>query len=633
MIKTVYGALAAIAVVCALAAAEARDLIEPPALAQEVAEGKLPPIAERVPTEPRVISLTGDTAPGAYGGDLRMLIGRSQDVRLLVAYGYARILTYEPSFALVPDIAADVEVADGRTFTIRLRPGHKWSDGHPFTTEDFRYYWEDVANNAELSPSGPPIEMLVGGERPTVEVVDETTIRYGWSRANPFFLPALARAASLYIFRPAHYLKRFHAKYADPEALRLKAKAESKASWAALHNGLDNLYKFDNPALPTLEPWMNTTRPPATRFVAKRNPYFHRIDENGRQLPYIDRVLLSVADPKLIPAKAGAGEVDLQSRAISFSNYTFLKENEERNDFTTRLWRTAKGAHLALFPNLNHNDPGWRALFRDVRFRHALSLAIDRELINESLYYGLAIASNNTVLAESPLFEPEYQSAWASYDPDQASALLDEIGLTERDGEGTRLMPDGRPLNVIVETAGEDTEQTDVLELIRENWAAVGIKLFTRPSQREVFRNRVFAGETLVSIWSGLENGVPTADMSPEELTPVHQLSLQWPKWGQHYETGGASGEAPDTPEAKELLQLQQAWLDAQTAEERADIWHRILAIHAEQTFTIGIVAAVMQPIVVNRRLMNVPEEGVYNWDPGAQFGMYRPDTFWFASE
>ncbi len=147
-----------------------------------------------------------------------------------------------------------------------------------------------------------------------------------------------------------------------------------------------------------------------------RNPYFHRVDANGLQLPYIDRFVLAVADPKLIPAKTGAGEADLQARDVHFNNYTFLKQGEKQNGYRTLLWRPGKGSHFALFPNLNVNDPVWRKLLRDVRFRRALSLAIDRSLVNQVLYFGLAIESNNTVLPQSPLFREAYRDRWARYD-------------------------------------------------------------------------------------------------------------------------------------------------------------------------------------------------------------------------
>ena len=611
-------------------AAQALELQETPMLRDAVAKGALPPVEKRAPEEPQVVAMDGYKTPGRQGGELRMLINRAKDVRLMVVYGYARLVSYNESYDLVPDLLKQVDVEEGRRFTLRLRKGHKWSDGHPFTSADFAYWWNDVANNKELSPSGPPIDLFVDGEPPVFEALDETTVRYTWSKPNPFFLPALAAASPLLIYRPAHYLSQFHAKYAPKEQLDAALKKARTRNWASLHNRIDNMYDFDNPELPTLEPWMNTTKPPATRFVSERNPYYHRVDEAGRQLPYIDRVILNVSDGKLIPAKAGTGEVDLQGRSLAFSNYTFLRDNEDEANIRTYLWRIAKGSQVTLFPNLNVQDEVWRKLFRDVRFRRALSLAIDREMINESLYFGLALESNNTVLPESPLYREVFQKKWAYFDPDEADDLLDEIGLTERDGEGTRLLPDGRPAEIIVETAGEDVEQTDVLELIRETWAEVGIKLFIKPSQRDVFRNRVFAGEAQMAVWTGLENGLPTADMSPIELAPTSQQQLQWPMWGQWRETRGQAGEVPDMPAATELLELSDAWLTAQSDEERAEIWRKMLQIHADRVFTIGVVSGVQQPIVIKRDLRNVPEKGVWNWEPGAQFGIYKPDTFWF---
>lgn len=609
--------------------ASALEFIETPMLKDAVAAGKLPAVGQRVPQMPLVTKFDRASAePGRHGGTLNMLIGRARDVRMLVVYGYARLVGYDRNLEMVADILESYEVREGRAFTFRLRKGHKWSDGTPFTTEDFRYYWEDVANNRELSPSGPPRDLLVEGEAPAFEVLDDVTLRYTWSKPNPDFLANLAGASSLFIYRPAHYLRQFHKRYSKKIA-QAEADGSAKRKWSQVHNRLDNLYQFDNPDLPTLQPWMNTTRPPADRFVAVRNPFFHRVDANGRQLPYVDRVVMAVADSKLIPAKTGAGESDLQARDIQFNNYTFLKQNEQRNSFRTLLWRTGTGSQFALYPNLNVNDPVWRTLLRDVRFRRALSLAIDRSLVNQVIYFGLGTEANNTVLAESPLFRPQYQKRWATYDRKAANRLLDEIGL-KRGGEGVRQLPDGRPLEIIVETAGEGTEQSDILELIRETWREVGIKLFTKPSQRENFRKRVFSGDTVMAVWGGLENGIPTADMSPEMLAPTSQQQLQWPKFGQYVETGGKSGERVDIPEVLELARLLQAWYRSAERAERERIWHRMLEIHAEQQFVIGVVCGVPQPVIARQSLMNVPARGVYNWNPGAFFGMYRPDTFWF---
>lgn len=613
----------------ALAHGAPAALIETPMLKADVAARKLPPIMQRLPDSPLVIAMDGKTLePGQHGGTLNMLIGRARDVRMLVVYGYARLVGYDRALVLVPDILQNVDAKEDRVFTMKLRAGHKWSDGQPFTSEDFRYFWEDVANDKDLSPAGPPSALLVDGQPPKVEIVDKTTVRYTWAKSNPDFLPLMAGASPLLIYRPAHYLKQFHKKY-TPKVVEAEKAEPGKRHWATVHNREDNLYQFDNPSLPTLQPWLNTTKPPTDRFIAVRNAYFHRIDDKGRQLPYIDRVVLPVVDGKLIPAKAGAGESDLQARDIHFNNYTFLKMGEKTNNYKTLLWRTAKGSHIALYPNLNVVDPVWRQLLRDVRFRRALSLSIDRAQINQVLYFGLASESNNTVVPESPMFRKEYQTQWAKLDRKAADKLLDEIGL-KKGSDGIRRLSDGRPLEIIVETAGESTEQTDVLELVRENWREVGIKLFSKPSQRDLLRNRVFSGEAMMSVWQGLDNGMPGPDTAPDELAPKDQAQLQWPKFGQYHETKGKSGEAPDFPEAIELMKLANAWRSADR-EGREKIWHRMLALHADQQFSIGIVNNVMQPMVVTNTLKNVPEKGLYNWDPGALMGIYRPDTFWFT--
>jgi peptide/nickel transport system substrate-binding protein len=311
-------------------------------------------------------------------------------------------------------------------------------------------------------------------------------------------------------------------------------------------------------------------------------------------------------------------------------NYTFLKSSSKRNEFDVRLWKTPKGAHIALYPNLNTKHLAYRELMRDVRFRRALSLAIHRFEINQVVYFGLVQESNNTVLAECPLYKPEYQNDGIEFDMEHANQLLDELGLTQRDDRGVRLLPDGRPLEILIQTAGESTEQTDVLELIHDSWLDAGIKLYSIPSTREVFRNRIFSGDALMSIWAGLENALPSSDTSPRDLAPTSKYQYQWPQWGAYYESSGKSGEAPELPAARELVVLNDQWTRASTREERTAIWHEMLDINREQMFTIGIVNHVQHPLVVSNFLHNVPDKGFWGISPGSYFGIYKPDTFWF---
>ena len=607
---------------------------EAPSLAKKVAAGKLPPVEERLPFNPRKLNFKNlGLKIGKYGGSIRMLMARAKDARQMSVYGYSRLVGYHPkTFELEADILESFEVKEGRRFTFELRRGHKWSDGQPLTSEDFRYWWEDVANNKELSPVGPPKIMTINGELPIFEVINRYKFRYTWKRPNPDFLPRLASASPLYIYRPAHYMRQFHEKYTDRNILKKTVKKSKQRNWAALHNKMDNLYRNDNVDLPVLQPWVSISKPSASRLIFKRNPFFHRVDPEGKQLPYADSFIFTIANNKLIPAKTGTGEVDLQARYLRFDDYTFLKKGEERSPYSTRLWKTAKGAHLALFPNLNVNNPILRKLIRDVRFRRALSLGVHRHEINQVIYYGLAIGGNNSVLPESPLYRPTYRNKWANFDLQKANQLLDEIGLVQRDSSGIRLMPDGSPLHLIIETAGESTEQTDVLELVRDSWLKIGIKIFSKPSQRNVFRNRIFSGETAMSIWSGVENGLITANSSPAEFVPTSQQSLQWPKWGQYHETNGKAGEKPTGEHVIHLLELYQRWKNTAAQKEKSKIWQKILEIHSDQVYSIGLVAAVLQPVVVSSQLKNVPLSAIYNWNPGAHFGIYKPDTFWFAT-
>src|SRR5215471_3544723 len=490
----------------AFAADPLPPLPESPMFAERVKSGDLPPVAERVPRPPRIVrEFAGDEGPGKPGGQLNMLISSARDTPLMTVYSYARLIVYDDKFTLHPDILESYEVKDSKEFTFKLRPGHKWSDGHPFTTEDFRYFWEDVANNKDLSSSGPSVVLMVDGKPPKVEIIDELTIKYTWDAPNPYFISSQAQAAPLWLYRPAHYLKQFHAKYSSPEEIAKAAKGgQDTSNWVQIHRRHDVMYNNDNPELPTLNPWVLVTAPPAQRFVFQRNPYYYRVDSKGVQLPYFDSVVFTQAAANLIPAKAGLGESDLQPRYLKMRDYTFLRKSAKQSGVNVLLWEEGSGSQLALYPNLNAKDDDWRKLNRDVRFRRALSLAIDRDEINQVAFIGLAKPSNNTILPRSVLFKPEYATKWATYDPKQANKLLDEIGLKKRSANGIRLMPDGEPAVVVVEHTGEDTEVSDVLTLIKDHWKKVGIQLLSKPQSTENFRVRVFSGEASMAAYAGV---------------------------------------------------------------------------------------------------------------------------------
>ncbi|MEM7445572.1 MAG: ABC transporter substrate-binding protein [Pseudomonadota bacterium] len=596
-----------------------------PALEERVAAGTLPPVDERLPEVPATIV---PLSAGEYGGQIEWLAGRARDIRIMNVYGYSRLVGYDAELNLVADILESFDVEDGRIFTFNLRPGMRWSDGAPFTTEDFRYEWFDVQLNEDIRPYGPDFRLLVDGELPVVEIIDDYTIRYSWSQPNPRLIPALAGARPLYLYAPSHYLSQYHGDYADADTLQAEVLAAEVQDWSVLHVRRGNLYAATNPDLPILQPWVNTTRPPSERFHFVRNPYYHRVDDQGRQLPYIDSVYVNISDSSLIAAQTGTGGSDLQARHIRIDDYAFLAQGAETNNYYIDLWDTVLGSEIALYPNMTAADPVWRELMRDVRFRRALSMAVYREEINEIIYFGLGRISNNTVVPSSPFWTEELATAWTEYDIGAANDLLDEIGLTEY-RDGIRLLPDGRRLEIVVETAGERGQEVDALQLIADSWRRIGVALFINNSQRDVFRNRIFAGETNMSVWFGLDNGLITPQTVPTELAPVDQNWLQYPAWGQFWQAAGGAGEAPDLPWAEELVDLYSEWLVSSDEDRKVEIVTRMLEIHAEQVTSIGLIQSIPQPIVVADRLHNVPVEAVYSWDPGGHFGRYRMDTFW----
>ncbi len=603
---------------------------EIPFHAADVAAGTLPPVNQRLPKNPRVVELARmGRIPGRHGGIVRTLIGGQRDIRIMPINGYARLMTYGPDLNLYPDILESCVVTDARIFTLTLRDGHRWSDGSPLTSEDFRYVWEDLILDPDLSPGGMEPELMIAGKGPTFEVLDETTVRYGWEDPNPGFLPALAQPNPLRLFLPSDYMKRFHAKYQEAGAIEAAVRAERVDDWIDLHRHMSRQNRPENPDLPTTEPWRPRTAAPAEQFVFERNPFFHRVDETGAQLPYIDRFLLNSSSTEIIPAKAATGEADLQYLGLGFSDYTLLKRSESVHAVKTHLWQQTQGSRMSLLPNMNCSDPYWQTLMRSTDMRRAMSLAVDREEINKALFFGLARESADTVLPESPLYRPEYASAWSSYDPEQASALLDKVGLDRRDRFGMRLLGNGEPARMIVESAGETTLETDILELIADTFRNVGLQMFIRTSQRTLMRSRAKGGSLVMSVAQGLDNAIPSPDMPPMELAPTDDAQLQWPLWGAYFMSSQAAGAEPDLPAVRDLVTLLRAWRSSRSRDERTDIWHRMLAIRADQVFTIGTVNGALAPLVRADWLRNVPEDGFLGYDPLSYLGAYMPDTFW----
>jgi peptide/nickel transport system substrate-binding protein len=590
----------------------AEELKEAPDLYAQVAQGKLAPVAERMPLEPRVVQVVEEI--GTYGGTWRRVAVGPGDVgswnhRL----SYDCPLRYGPDGAVIePHIIKGFEVSDdGAEFTLFLRKGHRFSDGEPFTADDLMYWYEDNATNEEMSPNGIGGWLAVEGEGVVVTKVDDYTTK--WSFVAPYGLFIAQMAATRYGWAfsayPKHYLQQFHPTYTKREDVEKVATDEGYDNWMGLHG---NRRSWRNPDLPSNKTWIGVRLPPDIPCSMERNAYYFLMDPEGNQLPYIDRIRMEVVENKdVLNLKAVAGAVDHQFRHLSWENFPLFVENAEQGDFRVVQWTLAQGANVCFAPNQNHEDPGIRELMETKEFRQALSVAIDREEMNEVIFMGLGTPRQASVVPSFPAFKPEHATAYAQYDPDLADELLDGIGLTERDSEGFRLRLDGEPLTINCEYAPVFGPWGDVIEMCANYWADVGIRVFPKEESRDLFSERGSAGTVQdMSVWMMDRSAhfwlQPIFQMPIRGGTPASSGAL----YNDWYDSGGESGEEPPD-EVKKAYELVEAMKTATSDEELIAFASELLDLNAEELWYIGTVGLLPHVGVVKNNMRNVLEEGV----------------------
>ena len=588
---------------------------ESPILADLVEEGELPPVDERVGAEPLV--LRGVEGIGKYGGTWFRVANSAEDVTTsLNRMSSSTLVRWSPmGYPIRPNVAKGWTVSeDHKEWTFFLRKGMKWSDGHPFTADDIMYWWEE---ERPYTHSALPKWMVLSGKGGNLFKVDDYTVRFVFPFPYGNFLEKLASNVEPYA--PRHYLRRYLPGVGDPEWIGAEMRARELDSERSLYSQVSD---ERNPEHPRLWPWVYRSyqATPPESFV--RNPYYWAVDEEGNQLPYVDRVLYHVKADSLIPISAAAGELTMQARHIRYEDYTLLMENRYRGDYQVYHWFPAVRSVWTLWPNTNRivdpDEPESRQkanLLKDKRFRQALSLAIDRQEIIRALYAGFGEPAQNAPGRMSPFHNENLLKSFTEYDPDRANALLDELGLTNRDGEGMRCFPDGNRMTWYIDYTSFTGEGP--AQFVVDNWAEVGIRAIHRERTRPIFVVESQALKHDFSVWSG-----------ESEYNPmINPGSFVANGLGAYFAMGDAreylkrNYSASRSPE-KEVkvdqeavptspIRLGQNLYDqavmALTLDEQVEIMNEVLNIAAENVWSISIATPPPQLAVVKNGFRNVP--------------------------
>ena len=622
---------------------------EAPMLGQLVKAGKLPPVQERIPQEPMVIKPV--QAIGKYGGTWRRGFTGPADAEngnRIVSTDKLLFWDYTGT-KVMPCVARDWKVSDdGKVVIIFLRKGMKWSDGHPFTADDFVFWYEDIYLNKDLQPTPDPF-FTINGKPGVLRKRDELTVVFEFPEPYYLFVDILAGSTTMGggqatqqfggrtmgAYMPAHYLKPFHPKYVGTEELTAKVKAAGFDGWVSL---IKNRWDWRlNPDLPVLTPWKTVSPINTPTWVLERNPYYYGIDTQGNQLPYLDRIAMGLAENlEVLNLRALAGQYDLQERHTSLAKLPVFLENRTKGNYDVHLDPALNGSDANLNVNQAYEaDPEIAKWLQTRDFRRALSLGIDRDQLNETFWLGVGTAGSVAPSESLPYSPgPEWRKKWSTYNPRQANALLDQLGLIKKDTEGYRLRTDGKGrLRLEVMTAaGSFIPQTQICEMIRQQWKQIGIDADVKEVERNLFYTRQINNEQQISVWGN--DGTEVLFLYPANALPVDpvypHLGSPITRW---YASNGEQGKAPTDPRLRQALDLLRS-AAGKKPQDRYKIAQEIWKILVDEQFSIGTVGqspAVMGVRIVSKKLGNIPAREV-NAQHARTPCSSHPSTFFFKA-
>ena len=620
-------------------AAQNAQYREAPALAALVKAGKLPPVQQRLPEQPLLVPVVEKT--GEYGGVWRRAFLGPADANNYVRIVYDGLFRFtQDGTDIEPHIALGAKASpDYKVWTIILRKGARWSDGTPLTSDDILFWYKDVLLNKDIMPSLPTWMQNSNGAPAKVEKTDDYTVQFTYDRPATLFLSEVANQdgadQSYAMFQPAHYLKQFHPNYTPMDKVAAMAKEAQFRAWTELFYA--KATPCMNPDRPSMAAWVATSRISDPVFTIRRNPYYIGVDKAGNQLPYIDEVRFTYfADQQALNLAAIAGDFDMQARHILMTNYPVLKDQEAKTGkYRVLIWPTFGGSDAVLAINTTYTaDPAIGKLLANKDFRVALSYAINRDEIKESVFLGLGEARQPVPAPTHPYYPgDEWAHKYTEYNPDLANKMLDGLGLTKRDGQGIRLMENGKPATIEISIVPAFGAWPDVGQLVAKNWEAVGIKTVPQIRERALHQNMRQANQLMTEIWNEDTTAYPfTGGSKIDVRNPPLQTLTIGPLYYRWLSSGGKEGVEPIEP-LKQIMQFidtaRSVGRDGQI--KAAQGLFRVWADNVFEIGTVGLTPMVQGVVVVNSKMHNVPKTIGNDW-PLRTPGDGHPEQFFYST-